>query len=86
MIRVPDLVVRALGGAETLVEAVTRRSRPFNADKARELLAGDWLCDAGPIERALSLPPPSRCRGPGRPLGLVPGGRLAPGGPRGTAL
>ncbi len=58
MIRVPDLVVRALGGVETLVEAVTRRSRPFNADKARELLAGDWLCDASPLVRELSLPPP----------------------------
>ena len=55
---VPDLGVRALGLCETGIELVTRRSRPFNADKARELLAGDWLCDGGPFERALELPPP----------------------------
>ncbi len=58
LVRVPDAVVRLLGGAETLVETLTRRSRPFNADKARELLAGDWLCDAGPVARELSLPAP----------------------------
>jgi nucleoside-diphosphate-sugar epimerase len=55
---VPDAVVRALGLAETAVESVTRRSRPFNADKAREILAGDWLCDAAPLARALDLPAP----------------------------
>jgi nucleoside-diphosphate-sugar epimerase len=55
---VPDAAVRGLGLWETLVETVTRRSRPFNADKARELLAGDWVCDAGPLAQALGLPPP----------------------------
>jgi nucleoside-diphosphate-sugar epimerase len=55
---VPDFAVKALGAMETAVEAVSRRSRPFNADKAKEILAGDWLCDAEPLARALALPPP----------------------------
>jgi nucleoside-diphosphate-sugar epimerase len=59
---IPDFAVRALGLTETAVETVTRRSRPFNADKAKEILAGDWLCDAGPLDQALGLPAP-------RPLG-----------------
>jgi nucleoside-diphosphate-sugar epimerase len=54
---VPDALVRAAGWAESLREMVTKRSRPFNADKARELLAGEWLCEAG-FERELSLPTP----------------------------
>jgi nucleoside-diphosphate-sugar epimerase len=58
LIPVPNGVVRALGAAETAVELVTRRSRPFNADKAREILAGDWLCDASPLTSALGLPEP----------------------------
>lgn len=87
MIRVPDVVVRALGRAETLVETVTRRSRPFNADKARELLAGDWICDAGPVEQELSLPPPVPL-----PEGLAAawawyrGAGWLPEGPGGAAL
>ena len=56
LIHVPDVVVRILGAAETAVETLTRRSRPFNADKAREILAGDWLCDATPLGQALDLP------------------------------
>jgi nucleoside-diphosphate-sugar epimerase len=54
---VPDFAVRLAGAAETLREAITRRSRPFNADKARELLAGEWLCQAG-LEKELDLAPP----------------------------
>ena len=42
----------------SLRETLTRQSRPFNADKAREVLAGDWLCDAAPMRRDLDLPPP----------------------------
>ena len=57
-VAVPDFGVRALGTLETGIELLTRRSRPFNADKARELLAGDWLCDPAPLARALDLPPP----------------------------
>ncbi len=55
---VPDLAVRALGLMETAVETLTGRSRPFNADKARELLAGDWLCDSAPLQTVLGLPAP----------------------------
>ncbi len=58
LIRVPDGLVRVLGAAETALEMVTRRSQPFNADKAREILAGDWLCDGGPLAQALELPEP----------------------------
>ncbi len=59
LVLVPDLLVRLAGLAETLREAITRRSRPFNSDKAREILAGDWLCDSGPMRRDLALPVPS---------------------------
>jgi nucleoside-diphosphate-sugar epimerase len=58
VLEVPSWVVRTAGALETLREAVTRRSRPFNADKARELLAGDWVCDPSPMRRDLQLPPP----------------------------
>ena len=58
LVSVPNLVVRLLGAAETVTEALTGRSRPFNADKAREILAGDWLCDGGPVDAALALPAP----------------------------
>ena len=58
LIRVPDIAVRALGLGESLVELLTRRSRAFNADKAREILAGDWLCDGLPTRSRLRLPPP----------------------------
>ena len=58
LIGVPDLVVRLLGVAETVAERLTGRSRPFNADKAREILAGDWTCDGSPVDRALGLPEP----------------------------
>ncbi len=58
LIAVPDGLVRVLGVAETALETVTRRSQPFNADKAREILAGDWLCDGRPLDRALELPDP----------------------------
>ena len=54
---VPDFAVRLAGAAESLREAITKRSRPFNADKARELLAGEWLCQPG-LEVELDLPPP----------------------------
>ena len=58
LIAVPDGLVRVLGAAETALETVTRRSQPFNADKAREILAGDWLCDGSPLASVLSLPEP----------------------------
>lgn len=58
MFDVPRAAVRLIGYWESLVEAVLRKSRPFNADKAGELLAGDWVCDGAAIRLALSLPPP----------------------------
>jgi nucleoside-diphosphate-sugar epimerase len=57
LLPVPGAAVRALGLAETLREKLTGRSRTFNADKARELLAGEWTCEAG-LRRELELPPP----------------------------
>jgi nucleoside-diphosphate-sugar epimerase len=58
LLAVPNAVVRLLGAAETARERLTGRSRPFNADKAREILAGDWVCDGRPVEDALRLPAP----------------------------
>jgi nucleoside-diphosphate-sugar epimerase len=52
---VPATVLRLAGLAESLREFVTRRSRPFNRDKAREVLAGDWTCDAAPFLSELGV-------------------------------
>ncbi len=57
-VSLPDSLVRLAGALETIRESVTRKSRPFNADKAREILAGDWLSDPMPIRRDLDLPDP----------------------------
>ena len=57
-IDVPDAAVRIAGAVESLRERLTGVSRPFNADKAREILAGDWLCEPGPLRRDLDLPNP----------------------------
>jgi len=57
LVPIPPVLVRAAGGVETALEAVTRRSMPFNADKAREILAGDWICDPR-LLRDLQLPEP----------------------------
>ncbi len=59
LVEIPDVVVRLAGLFETLREKVTGESRPFNADKARELLAGDWLCDPTPMRRDLGLSDPA---------------------------
>ncbi len=56
-VNVPDFVVRGLGLLESGLEGLSGRSRPFNADKAREVLAGDWLCDGSPLDRDLALLP-----------------------------
>jgi nucleoside-diphosphate-sugar epimerase len=58
LVSVPRPVIRLAGAAQTVLEALTGRSRPFNADKAREILAGDWVGDPGPIRRDLALPDP----------------------------
>ena len=57
LIPLPDFLVRVAGLAETIRETLTRESRPFNADKARELLAGQWLCESG-LRAELELPDP----------------------------
>jgi nucleoside-diphosphate-sugar epimerase len=57
VVGVPSAFVRLVAAAETLREALTRKSRPFNADKAREALAGDWLCDPEPLISRLCPPP-----------------------------
>jgi nucleoside-diphosphate-sugar epimerase len=54
----PNLILKTAGALETLRESLTRRSRPFNADKAREILAGDWLCDGHRLRQELNLPTP----------------------------
>jgi nucleoside-diphosphate-sugar epimerase len=48
---VPAFAIRAAGRIETLREMVTRRARPFNRDKAREILQPDWICDPEPYLR-----------------------------------
>lgn len=48
---IPALAVRAAGWLESAREAVTGRSRPFNRDKAREILQPDWVCDPQPFLR-----------------------------------
>jgi nucleoside-diphosphate-sugar epimerase len=54
-IRIPDAAVRLLGFAESAREALTRKVRPFNPDKVRELLQPDWLCDGEPLRRDLGI-------------------------------
>lgn len=56
VVPVPDAAVRLLGFSQSLLERLTRRSRSFNADKAKEILAGDWLCDGAAVRQALALP------------------------------
>jgi nucleoside-diphosphate-sugar epimerase len=58
LVEVPDAAVRVAGAVETLRERISGASRPFNADKAREVLAGDWLCDSAPMRRDLDLGEP----------------------------
>ena len=47
----PALAIRAAGWIETAREVLTGRPRPFNRDKAREILQPDWICDAEPFLR-----------------------------------
>ena len=58
LVFLPRPLVRAAGAVETVIETVTRKSRPFNADKAREILAGDWICEPSPFSRDIGLPEP----------------------------
>lgn len=54
-ISVPTMAVRLVGVLETLREQITRSARPFNRDKARELLQRDWICDSAPFLQALDV-------------------------------
>jgi nucleoside-diphosphate-sugar epimerase len=83
LLAVPGAGVRLVGSIASLFEGLSGRSLPFNADKAREVLAGDWLCDGSPISQALGLPaPPPLEEGLRatwdwyRVSGWVPGGNL----------
>lgn len=62
LVPVPRALIRLAGATQTALETLTRRSRPFNADKAREILAGDWVSDPEPLRSDLGLlaPPPLR--------------------------
>jgi nucleoside-diphosphate-sugar epimerase len=59
LIRVPDFAVRAAGLLATIGESALGRSLAFNADKAREILAGEWICDPLPLRRDLGLGTPT---------------------------
>jgi nucleoside-diphosphate-sugar epimerase len=54
---VPEIAIRAAGWVETIRETFTRKSRPFNRDKAREILQPEWLCDAEPFLRDAGVGP-----------------------------
>jgi nucleoside-diphosphate-sugar epimerase len=48
---IPAIAIRGAGWIETFRETITGKSRPFNRDKAREILQPDWVCDAIPLLR-----------------------------------
>ena len=52
-IPVPAIAIQAAGLLESIRQWITRQPRPFNRDKAREILQNDWLCDARPMLRDL---------------------------------
>ncbi len=58
-IPVPDFAVRVAGALATVAETLAGRSLAFNADKAREVLAGEWVCDPRPLRRDLGLLAPT---------------------------
>jgi nucleoside-diphosphate-sugar epimerase len=51
MFPIPAFAVRAAGLLESARETITRKSRPFNRDKAREILQEDWVCEPEPFLR-----------------------------------
>ncbi len=52
---IPAFALRAAGWVESIRERATRRARPFNRDKARELLQPGWLCDPSPFLADLGI-------------------------------
>jgi nucleoside-diphosphate-sugar epimerase len=59
---VPTGVIRLLGAIGSMRGALTRTPRPFNRDKAREMLQADWLCDGEPFRRDLRVAAATRWR------------------------
>ncbi len=55
LVPVPAFLVRAAGWAESIREVVTRRARPFNRDKATEILQPGWICDPLPFFADLGI-------------------------------
>ncbi len=51
----PDMAIRLLGLMGSMRGAISRTARPFNRDKAREILQADWLCDGEPLLRDLRI-------------------------------
>jgi dihydroflavonol-4-reductase len=51
----PAWAVRLAGAWESLRQRATGKARPFNRDKAREILQGDWTCDPGPLLNDLQI-------------------------------
>jgi hypothetical protein len=50
-VALPAFAIRAAGWIETIRETVTGKSRPFNRDKAHEMLQAEWICDPAPFLR-----------------------------------
>jgi dihydroflavonol-4-reductase len=46
LVRIAEPLVWVLGGVMEVVAQIQRRPRPMNIDKAREIVAGSWLCSA----------------------------------------
>jgi nucleoside-diphosphate-sugar epimerase len=55
LVPLPAALIRAAGWVESIRETITRRARPFNRDKAREILQSDWLCDPAPFLAELGV-------------------------------
>ena len=54
-IPLPGWAVRAAGLWESIRQWATGKARPFNRDKAREILQPDWICDPEPLLNDLGI-------------------------------
>jgi nucleoside-diphosphate-sugar epimerase len=61
-ILLPDVAISLLGLVGSLRGAFGRTPRPFNRDKAREMLQTDWVCDAEPLLSDLRVTAATRWR------------------------
>jgi nucleoside-diphosphate-sugar epimerase len=52
---VPALAIQAAALFESARQWITGRARQLNLDKAREILAPDWICDSGPLLADLGI-------------------------------